>query len=84
MIFAVADRAKRELIVAGADTVDAHRAFVSRVASASPELIQDTDFSRFLVDKNLSRFKVTPAIFEFSTPEGIDEFTSETGTVRSK
>lgn len=76
MIFAVADRAKRELIVAGADTVDAHRAFVSRVASASPELIQDTDFSRFLVDKNLSRFKVTPAIFEFSTPEGIDEFVS--------
>lgn len=74
MIFAVADRAKRELVIAGADTVDAHRAFVSRVVAISPELLQDTDFTRFLVDRDLSRFKITPTIFEFSTAEDIDEF----------
>jgi hypothetical protein len=76
MILAVAVPEKRELVIASADNLDVQRAFLARIQDESPALIQDTDFTRMLVEPELSGFPMEPTILEFPTAEEMDAFIS--------
>ena len=79
MILAVSVPEKRELVISAADNIDVLRAFLSRVQDEAPQLIQDTDYGRFLSEPELSNYKLTPTILEFPTASELEKFIADHG-----
>ena len=77
MILAVAVPEKRELVICAAGSVREHKEFLRQIENNNPELIQDTDFSRFLIDPDLATFKVEPTILEFPDEDTLKGFVDE-------
>lgn len=77
MILAVAVPEKRELVICAANSVREHKEFLRQIESNNPELIQDTDFSRFLMETELASFKFEPTILEFPDVESLNGFVAE-------
>jgi hypothetical protein len=74
MILAVAVPEKRELVIASADNLDVLNAFLARIQDDNPKLVQDTDFTRMLVEPELAGFKLEPTILEFAEVDEMDTF----------
>jgi hypothetical protein len=74
MILAVSVPEKRELVIAAADSLDSQRSFIGKVQDENPQLIQDTDFTRYLVDPDLAKFKMSPTILEFPSEDEMRAF----------
>lgn len=74
MIYGAVIEENNELVIVAGDSVDEQQNFLTTVQDDNPALMQDTDFSRFLMDSNFSGFKITPTIMEFPSLNDLHEF----------
>lgn len=70
--FVIAD--KNELVIVAGDTIDEQQSFLARVQESNPNIVQENDITRFMMDKALQGLKRSPAIFEFGAADEIASF----------
>lgn len=74
MLYGVANPDARELIIAAADSFDEQQQFLNHIEGTAPEIVQDTDFTRYLKEPALRAYRRPPTILEFPTRENLDTF----------